>query len=267
MTDRTNAIVLRVYPYSRTSHVVIWLSPGLGRLVTLVKGALRPKSRFLGQYDLFYTCELVYYTRERNGVHILKECSPLQYRPGLRERWRSAMAASYAVDLANRTSVPGPDHHGLFELTGHLLDYLDLNPPTSALLSWFEIRWMGQLGWAPQLAVCTTCNKDLTTPSVAWFTPAWGGLKCPACAGHANPDDTWHLTPDLLAILRSWQNTPHPDTPAKTFCHPTQVLALQAFLGTILDYHLDLQTESRSMVMDLLKPERNRRMEQPCVEP
>ena len=31
--ERTEAIVLRVAPYSRTSHVVTWLTPEPGRLV------------------------------------------------------------------------------------------------------------------------------------------------------------------------------------------------------------------------------------------
>jgi phosphoesterase RecJ-like protein len=59
-TLKTLGIVLSIRPWSQTSHVVTWLTLN-GVITTLVKGALRPKSAFIGQYDLFYTCELVYY--------------------------------------------------------------------------------------------------------------------------------------------------------------------------------------------------------------
>ena len=53
-TGKSEAICLDIRPWSRTSHVVEWLTPH-GKIRTLVKGAVRPKSAFLGQYDLNYT--------------------------------------------------------------------------------------------------------------------------------------------------------------------------------------------------------------------
>ena len=52
-----------------------------GPVTTVVKGAVRPKSAFLGQYDLNYTCEIVYYSRAKGELHALRECSPLSTRP------------------------------------------------------------------------------------------------------------------------------------------------------------------------------------------
>ena len=62
---KTHGIVLSIHPWSQTSHVVTWLTPDHGPVTTLVKGAVRPKSAFLGQYDLNYTCEIVYYADTR----------------------------------------------------------------------------------------------------------------------------------------------------------------------------------------------------------
>ena len=63
--------------------MVSWLTPDTGVVSTVVKGAVRPKSAFLGQYDLFYECELVYYVRERGDAHAIREVSPLKMREGL----------------------------------------------------------------------------------------------------------------------------------------------------------------------------------------
>ena len=81
---KTEAVVLRIHPFSNTSQMVVWLTQEGFRLPTAVKGAVRPKSAFLGQYDLFQTCELLYYTRTRDGVCIPRECCTLRRRDNLR---------------------------------------------------------------------------------------------------------------------------------------------------------------------------------------
>ncbi|MCL2104026.1 MAG: recombination protein O N-terminal domain-containing protein, partial [Kiritimatiellaeota bacterium] len=85
MIIKTEAVALQIRPWSKTSHIVTWLTPGHGCVVTAVKGACRPKSAFLGQYDLFYTCELLFYRRERGGIHAIRECTPLRRRDPLRD--------------------------------------------------------------------------------------------------------------------------------------------------------------------------------------
>ena len=53
MIARTAAIPLACYPYSSTSRVVHWLTRYHGKVSTLLKGALRPKSPFLGDKQHF----------------------------------------------------------------------------------------------------------------------------------------------------------------------------------------------------------------------
>ena len=96
---KTDGIVLAIHPWSRTSHIVTWLTPDHGCVTTLVKGAVRPKSAFLGQYDLFYTCDLLYYARARGDLHALRETTPRNLREGLRGLWRETAVAGYAAGL------------------------------------------------------------------------------------------------------------------------------------------------------------------------
>jgi len=98
-TIKTKGIVLDIRPWSRTSQVVTWLTPDRGPVTTLVKGAVRPKSAFLGQYDLFYTCELIYYARAKGELHAIREASALELREHLRGDFRATAFASYAAYL------------------------------------------------------------------------------------------------------------------------------------------------------------------------
>ena len=114
-TVKSEGICLKIFPWSKTSHVVAWFTPE-GKVTTLVKGAVRPKSAFLGQYDLNYKCEIVYYARERGDIHILKECSPVDTRDGMRDDWRTLAAADYFRETVSRMAPWGEEAREWFDL-------------------------------------------------------------------------------------------------------------------------------------------------------
>ena len=97
-TVKSEAICLAIHPWSQTSHIVTWLTPQ-GKVGTVVRGAVRPKSFFLGQYDLNYTCEILYYGRARGDLHALRDCVPLNRRDALRDDYRALALAARAPDV------------------------------------------------------------------------------------------------------------------------------------------------------------------------
>ena len=165
-TVKSEAICLSISPWSRTSHVVGWLTPS-GCVSTVVKGAVRPKSAFLGQYDLNYTCEIVYYARAHGELHALRECVPLERRDELRGDWRSLAEAGYMRLLAGRLAPQGPDCADWHGLLSCALDRLVAcakvvsdNPAErrqrrqAALVS-FELETLHLLGLAPEVEAGT----------------------------------------------------------------------------------------------------------------
>ncbi len=176
MIEKTEAIVLRVAPFSKTSHVVTWLTPGRGRLATVVKGACRPKSPFLGQYDLFYTCELLFYSRERQGLHIARECCPLDARPGFRTNWKASAIASYICDLVSRVTPEGQAQPESYRLVQSALDFLGAGNAKLQLMFWFELRLAEAAGLTPRLATCAACGAGLPDRGAASFSARRGGI-------------------------------------------------------------------------------------------
>lgn len=122
-TLKSEALCLAVSPWSKTSHVVSWLTPA-GRVTTVVRGATRPKSFFLGQYDLNYTCEIVYYARAKGDVHALRECAPLAPRDDLRGDYARLAVAGYLRVLASRFAPPGDESRAWFAWLAGSLDEL-----------------------------------------------------------------------------------------------------------------------------------------------
>ncbi|MCR5752330.1 MAG: DNA repair protein RecO C-terminal domain-containing protein [Kiritimatiellae bacterium] len=161
-TVKSEAICLSISPWSMTSHVVNWLTPA-GIVPTVVKGAARPKSAFLGQYDLNYTCEIVYYARARGELHALRECSALERRDELRDDYRSLAAAGYLRLLASRLSPQGPECAAWHGLLSDALDRLcecsagrvdvaaAVRDRRLAAVMAFELESLHLLGLAPEV--------------------------------------------------------------------------------------------------------------------
>lgn len=150
-TIKTSGIALRIRPWSRTSHIVSWMTP-LGKVTTIVKGAARAKSFFLGQYDLNYTAELLYYARAKGELHALKECYPLKTRDYLRENFRLIALSDYFRFLVYELSPHGPDAAKWYEALETALDDLNsrktLEEMISALLV-FEKKVLDLAGLSP----------------------------------------------------------------------------------------------------------------------
>ena len=147
-TIRTEAICLDIRPWSRTSHVVAWLTPE-GKISSVVKGAVRPKSSFLGQYDLNYTCEILYYVRAKGELHALRECTPLDRRDGLRSDYRALVLAGYFRRLVLDLAPSGPDCRAWYALLSQVLSSSDRG--VSALLR-FELDVLRLSGLAPDFS-------------------------------------------------------------------------------------------------------------------
>ena len=152
-TIKSEAICLEMHPWSRTSHVIEWLTPE-GVVTTVVKGAVRPKSAFLGQYDLNYTCEIVRYARLRNGASALRECAPLERRDGLRGDYRALALAGWFRRLAAELAPNGPDCQAWYAALSSALSSLSsantLSQRLANLLD-FELKVLDLLGLTPDL--------------------------------------------------------------------------------------------------------------------
>lgn len=250
--EREPAIVLRMSPVTNSSCMVQWLTPGRGRLGTLVKGAYRRKSPFLGQLDLYRTCELLYYAPARHDQPgIAREVIVLEARNSLRTRWRSAAVASYLCDLAGRVSVEPSPESG-FELLGRALDALDAGRSPGSVLLWFELRSADRLGWRPRLESCTVCSRPASGAAPVLFSPGLGGLVCPRCRSERSSDGVeWSAR--LLARIRERQEADRPDGFDEIRLSPRDILRVERGLGLFLEHHLDVPPAARALAFECLR--------------
>lgn len=246
---KTRAIAIRLAPYSETSRIIQWVTEDHGKLATIAKGAMKPRSEMLGQFDLLYTCELVYYAKERDAVYVTRSCSPLETRPGFRTDWRAAMSAIYLADLTARV-VPGHEPAPeLFHLLESALNELHTRGWSVPVLFHYELRLLSLLGLAPRLDRCAICDKPFETGHRAFFSPQRGGMVCDRCDQSGNGH---RASADVLSILNHWQRSSGWNTARTARCSDTQTTAIRKLLGDFLSFHLDLKTSARDIALNLL---------------
>ena len=144
-TIKSEAICLDIRPWSRTSHVVSWLTP-MGKVSTVVKGAVRSKSQFLGQYDLNYTCDIVYYARAKGELHALREAVPVEMREELRGDYRKLALAGYFRRLVAELAPMGEECRAWYE---ELEKELSCLVPRASCLVRFELKVLNMAGLKP----------------------------------------------------------------------------------------------------------------------
>ena len=147
-TIKTEAICLDIRPWSRTSHVVSWLTPA-GKVSTVVKGAVRAKSQFLGQYDLNYTCDIVYYARAKGELHALRECVPVEMREELRGDYRKLALTGYMRRLVAELAPMGEEGRAWYEFLSRALS--DFKAQISDLVR-FELEVLELSGLKPDFS-------------------------------------------------------------------------------------------------------------------
>jgi len=151
-SETTTGLVLRIWPLTETSLIVHWLTPDLGRLATVAKGARRPKSPFRGQLDLCYVAELSFARSSRSDLHTLREARLLEAHAGLRRDMDCLEQAAYCaklVEMATESETPLP---GLFERFCEMLAVLSQGVARPLTVFSFEIKLLNDLGLCPDFA-------------------------------------------------------------------------------------------------------------------
>ena len=151
MIETATGIILRTRPLTETSLIVNWLTPALGRVSTVAKGARRPKSPFAGKLDLFYEAEFSFVRSRRSELHTLREANLRATHAALRSELGYLQQASYCAALIEQTTeseTPLPEIHELF---AGLLQRLPAQPPQPRNVYAFELKLLDALGLFPDL--------------------------------------------------------------------------------------------------------------------
>lgn len=176
MDERASGIILRTRPLTETSLIVHWLTPELGRIATVAKGARRPKSTFRGKLDLFFHADFSFQRSRRSDLHTLREVSLHQTHAALREDLGRLQQAAYAVALIEQTTETETPIAEVYDLMQGYVEYLAgaVAKPVNVLA--FELKLLELMGQSPDPEE-THLSKVGKALLVALQQCEWGQLQ------------------------------------------------------------------------------------------
>ena len=201
-TLKTRGIVLKRRVYGEADRILTILTPGLGKLDVIAKGARRMKSKLGGHLELFYVVDWV--LAEGRSWHIVTSAETVEVFPALRQDLELVRQASHIAHLTGRVSLDGEGNPTLFTLLERT--FRALVPGYSPLvIRQFEWQLLFAIGSQPALSACSHCSGALDATRLG-LCPARGGALCPKCLS----DEAVHIPiqPETLKLLRLFERAP-----------------------------------------------------------
>lgn len=176
MEHRTTGIILRTRLLTESSLIVHWVTPDLGRVSTVARGARRPKSPFRGKLDLFFTAEFTFLRSRRSDLHTLHEVSLLETRTALRQDLAGLQRASYGTAFLEQVTEPETPLPGPFEIFQGFIDEVCRRPSNPELSLAYELKMLEELGLRPDLAAASI-SGGARKIATHLLTDTWENLR------------------------------------------------------------------------------------------
>ncbi len=177
--------MLRRVDFGDYDLIITFFTLTRGKLSIIAKSAKKSTKRFSGILELFSVLEVVLTSGRRKGLFVLQEASLKQPFAGIRSSIIKTAYASYWAELIDQWMENGQKQPQLYDLFYHVLEELDLDRTSEAVLSiLFQIRFLTIAGLGPNLSTCNACRTGLENikNTKVNFDLARGGLVCDGCS-------------------------------------------------------------------------------------
>jgi DNA repair protein RecO (recombination protein O) len=169
--DQQPVFVLHTYPFKETSLVVELFSRNFGRVATVAKGAMRPRSAMRGMLQSFQPLIAVW-----SGKSELRTLHSLDWGEGLLLLQGEALICGFYLNELLLRLLPREDpHETLFDHYAQALHQLAAGELMSPALRRFELRLLQELGYAVPLQLQPD-GVPVKPESVYCYLPEQGAL-------------------------------------------------------------------------------------------
>ncbi|MBF0099985.1 MAG: DNA repair protein RecO [Desulfobacterales bacterium] len=206
----TPAILIRRIDYGDADVILTFLSQYYGKVTVIAKHAKKSMKRFLGILELFCVIDMVCTrSKRKEAMPVLKEAELYQHFSNIREDIFKIAYASYWSELIRLWIEEGICQPIIYDLLYHVLLKSHQNTqPVTILNMIFQMRFMQQTGFMPNLSQCSQCGQltDLIPQAKIMFHLAKGGILCHNCS--LNQSNSLFLSKGTLKYLQWMTQVP-----------------------------------------------------------
>ncbi|MEO6848643.1 MAG: DNA repair protein RecO [Chthoniobacterales bacterium] len=144
--ETTVGILLRKIRFTESSLIVTWFGEHSGKIKTMIRSALKTKSKFAGKADLFYEAEVFYTRSKKSELCDLQDIVVRNRFSTGSSDYATLIMFSYFAELIEATTElfhPAPD---IYDLLRRAFVHLDTDGPSLRALHHFEKELCRHLG-------------------------------------------------------------------------------------------------------------------------
>ncbi len=215
MTNRsrvyaTEAVILRRSDSGEADRLLTIMTPQMGKLRVIAKGARKITSRKAGHIDLFMRTQLL--LAHGRTYDIVTQADLIESHRELREDVLRMSYAHYFSELVDQFAQEGNEDELLYEMLVSGLGRLGHAPDVRLVVRYFEMQLLSNTGYRPELFRCASTGATLEVDEAAegqrarmltMFSPQVGGLLSRSAAAVAR--DTTQLSYSAVLMLRALQ--------------------------------------------------------------
>lgn len=174
---KTKGIIIAENNLGDFDKMLTMLTPGLGKISCVAKGARRPKSALLGGTQLFCFGEYVMFSGT-NTYHI-NSCETIEIFYKIRTDLDKLKYAIHIDKIIQDVTQENQNSYKILQLFLNTLYIIsETDKDLEFILSIFKFRLLSLLGFFPQIEKCLVCGEH---ENLNFFSIQQNGFKCRTC--------------------------------------------------------------------------------------
>ena len=176
-TYKTKGIILKRANLGEADRILTIYTKDFGKIKAIAKGIRKIKSKLAGSLELFCLDDLM--IAEGRNLDVICGAVTEKCFYNLRNDLKATNTAYYLADVIDKLSDEEEPHKEVYELLDELLSEIN-GENAEILLPFFEIKFLSEMGYKPELFSCVSCKVKIKNGK-NHFDFDEGGLVCEKC--------------------------------------------------------------------------------------
>ncbi len=178
MIYKTKGIVIKRTNLGEADRILTIFTENRGKIKVVAKGVRKTLSKLGGHLEPFCLVNLC--LAEGRNLDVVTGVEMMKCFFRLRGNLTSTNTACYIGEVVEKMTAENEVHPEIFELLLEVVEHLNKGQE-KLLLAYFEINFLSESGFRPELYKCLVCGQKLTSKN-NHFSFSAAGVVCEKCA-------------------------------------------------------------------------------------
>ena len=176
-TVKTKGIIIAEKVLSDFDKILTILTPNMGKIECVAKGARRPKSLLMAGTQFLCFGDYLLYKGSEN--YSMNSCETIEVFYNIRTDLDKLKYAVYITKIVNDVTVENQNNYKVLQLFLNTLYVIsNTNKDLDLIVSIFRLRLLSIIGYKPEIRECKVCKKN---ENITKFSIKDNGFKCSSC--------------------------------------------------------------------------------------